>query len=202
MRTKINLLYFIQILLISSLLSCNDSIDFNKKGNLPEINEDSLVSGNQKAVQVQIFSFLEWYKSKFDTISSINLIIIPDTEGGLYSINFNNIEEYLKVFVKSKFFSKSFINKKRKYFIDCDERMKREKQNSGPPIGLEYDIILQTQEIENTFDSISKMTFSNFVERGDSASIDIELLNRLKINLIKECDFWLIDEIQLKNRQM
>lgn len=160
--------------------------------NLNELNKT-----NQKTIENQVNIFLKWYKDKYDTLSSITLINIPDIDSGIYSVNFNNTEKYLKIFTKSGLFTKNFIEEKRDYFKICNDKMIKEKQNDGPPIGLEHDLILLTQEIDETLNNIKNASFSNFTVEGNRVSIDVAILYKIKIYLIKENDKWLIDKIEL-----
>ncbi|MFO0322312.1 MAG: hypothetical protein ACK504_07790 [Bacteroidota bacterium] len=161
-------------------------------------NQENLA--NQKTLKNQINIFLNWYKTKFDTLSTIMLVSIPDTDVGIYSVNFSNTEEYLKVFIKSKLFTQNFIEDKRKYFNTCNDKMLKDKQNQGPPIGLEHDIILLTQEIDETLNNIGNASFSNYKEKDNKASVDVTILYKIRIYLINEDRKWLIDKIEIAPR--
>ncbi len=197
----------IKIIYLSALLplfvGCNDS--YTQSGNNStgvdsvQITTDAsnVNQSNQKAIEDQVNIFLEWYKSKFDTLSSIMLVSIPDTDEGIYSVNFNNTEEYLKVFAKSGLFTRNFIEEKKKYFITCNDKMQKEKQNQGPPIGLEHDIILLTQEIDETLNNLGNVSFDDYSEKGNKASIDVAILYEIRIYFVKENDKWLIDKTEV-----
>jgi hypothetical protein len=191
-------------LLLTVFFGCsnsNDNADNNRAVTDSTVNMSNNTNqetlANQKAVENQVSAFLNWYKTKFDTLSTIMLVSIPDTDAGIYSVNFNNTEEYLKVFIKSGLFTQNFIEDKRKYFNTCNDRMLKDKQNQGPPIGLEHDIVLLTQEIEETLNNIGNASFSDYAEGENKSSVDVTILNKTKIYLVNEKNKWLVDKIDV-----
>jgi hypothetical protein len=185
------------------LLNCSDNQTTTAAMTAEKDSIDAVVPSEnpEPLVKNQVNGFLQWYKANFDTLSTISLVTIPDTDKSFYSVNFGNTEEYLKVLKQSGFLTKKFIEDKRAYFQKSNERMHKEKQKDGPPIGLEHDLILLTQDIDNTLPEIDKVTLKNYTQSENTAHIDAHLINQLTFTLVKENDRWLIDNIALANNQ-
>lgn len=204
MKTRKTNLLLVLCIIVFCIYSCANNNNENSSL-VSEIKKDSLVessasmSNNKGEVEKRVSNFLIWYKQKYDTLASIALVTIPDNDKGYYSINVNNTEEYIKVFSKSGFVTGKFLRTQREYFKNCNEQMQKEKQSNGPPIGLEHDLILLTQDIDNTLSEINKANMHDYNETENAASINVSLLNELKFSLIKENNNWLIDKIELSN---
>jgi hypothetical protein len=94
-----------------------------------------------------IRNFLRWYKQNQEKIDSIALIrgrAAEDT--GRYVIDFDGVKKYLAVLRSSGYFTDSFLLDKEAYFQKCEKNLAVSKQNDGPPEGLDFDLLLLTQE--------------------------------------------------------
>lgn len=105
-----------------------------------------------------IKGFLEWYKTNFDRMTSLqNSVVSLDSNSTQYRVNFANAEKYLAALRSSRFFSDKFLQDKLQYFKDADKNLVKGKQNDGPPEGFDYDLLLYTQEPEAVLDKYNSL---------------------------------------------
>lgn len=148
-----------------------------------------------------IVRFLHWYKENYDTISTIRMIDIADTEEGLYSLNVGKVEAFLKKIQSSELVSQSYINNMRIYIMENGRKMEAMKQKDGPPVGMEADLILLTQEAEETLKNINNIKVVDAtVDLNDIYILVIENIYKLKFSLNKNKEQYLIDDISIPNK--
>jgi hypothetical protein len=192
--------YFFCSILLIIIWSCN-----NKPQSQYQLNQESsqIKYKNQpellkyKSVQT-VIHFLQWYKNNYDILNGMNLV--NNASGDYdstqyYSVNFKETGAYLSKLAASGFISDKYIKSRKEYFMDCNEGMKKYPQNDGPPVGFEADLILLTQEIDGTLESIDHPNIFEAKETTNTSYVKIEVLTQLNFTLSKYNGKWLIDKI-------
>ena len=128
---------------------------------------------SEQAIKV-VEEFLKWYKGNYGKISEFSLV---DTSGEFYSVDLSTCEEYLLLLNNSRYISSNYIKKWRTYFEKYSEQYKTALYSDGPPDGFEYDFILNTQEIDETLQSIDHIEILEciIIDNGHQ---------RVKVNII------------------
>jgi hypothetical protein len=116
-----------------------------------------------------------------------------------YRINFVKTEEYLSVLKSSGFFSESYIMNARSQFKKIDFTLQKTKQNDGTVDGLDYDLILHSQEPEAMLENLSGIRLEIINTSKDKVIVKM----KTKFNqdtyslyyLTKEGDKYQIDKI-------
>ena len=102
----------------------------NSSDTLTNIRPDSHSLNDQPTKT--IIDFLSWYRDHQD----IQGCLVSNSCNGydstkFYSVDFNATEKYLNELFKTGFISTVYINKRRKYFADCDKYFKANPENDG-----------------------------------------------------------------------
>ncbi len=113
-----------------------------------------------------------------------------------YSIDFDKVELYLSVFKNTNFVSSKYIDYWRTYFQEIDEKLKKEPQYDGVVWGLDFDLVMQTQDYSD--EDFGRASVKIFESRGSYATIEIDFTNNyiLRYRLSKENNKWRIDKIE------
>jgi hypothetical protein len=152
---------------------------------------------NQKyleSIQVKtVLSFLKWYKDNYTKINIFD--IVRKNNNGYYSVDFAQVEKYLASLNNGEYLSSEFINKEREYFKKCDSSFKKNLQNDGPPVGLDFDFILLTQDTESAFIAINNPMLLAVKIQDKDASIKIDIDMRLEFKLKEINGKWKINDI-------
>ena len=149
---------------------------------------------SEQAIKV-VEKFLKWYKENYGKISELSLV---DTSGESYSVDLSTCEEYLQLLNNSGYVSHSYIKKWRTYFEKYSEQYKTSLYSDGPPEGFEYDFILNTQEIDETLQSIDDIEILECIIKDDVHQlVKINIMpSVLTFSLAYNPDMgWLIDDI-------
>lgn len=102
--------------------------------------------------------FFKWYKTQFEYLDHQIFPVDMDFKSHKpYRINFNETEKYLSALKASGFFSDEYIMNTRAYFKAVDGKLKKTKQNDGPVDGLDYDVIINSQEPESILENLEEL---------------------------------------------
>jgi hypothetical protein len=173
------------------LISCNE-----KKEN--EIIRNKTVNEN-KSEELKIVNFdtcklckdfLYTYQKNYDIIYAKDYINYE----GTFSINFENFEYFINKVQLKYYFTEKYISEFRRKILEIDQKLKETPQNDGTIEGLEGDVFLQTQDIEDCLNQImnKKITCTQISEN----EIEINFSNNhiLVFSIIENK----INEIKLK----
>ena len=164
------------LIVIIAITSCDNYINFNKNSHSNKINNIDVNKNNNDSIIYinQVKKMLYWYKNNYNEINSIELVdLIGNGDSIHYEINYKSVELYLSKLRKSYLFSDNYIIEAKNYFIKCNENLVENYQSDGPPSGLEYDLLLFTQEPSYLLDNIEKLTYIINI-RGDNCVITID----------------------------
>lgn len=155
--------------------------------------------------------FFKWYKTKFEYLDHQIFPVDMDFKSNKpYRINFKETENYLSFLKSSGFFSDEYIINNRSYFKAIDEKLKKTKQNDGPVDGLDYDIVINSQEPEVILEDLNGFKFTVVRSSNDYVAVKITTkfnqntysIYTLKKNgskyLINKIDFFIDGLIQKK----
>lgn len=93
--------------------------------------------------------FLTWYKANYDQVNHIQFAPLTANDiAGYYRVNFDSVAKYQQHLKASGYFSDKFLADQLQYFKTVSHELEKSHQNDGPPEGLEYDLLLYTQEPE------------------------------------------------------
>lgn len=103
-------------------------------------------------------SCLKWYKTRIHYINtSIHFVDINMQRPTTYRINYNETEKYLSILKSSSFFSDKYLNYYRSYFQKIDSNFQKTKQDDGEPEGLDFDLIMHSQEPESILQNLNEI---------------------------------------------
>ena len=184
-------------LVIINILACSDTQTEKTYNKIVLTNKDNTDS-NRESVEKTILGFLNWYKNNEDKLGQINLI-----KGGLpekttnYSFDFVATRKYLFELKRSGYLSDSFINNLQKHFIEVDDYLKKYPQNDGPIQGLDYDIIMKSQDYMDVWSNLDNVKILNKDINNDKAYLKLEFggYYKTKYFLTKRDGLWLLDNI-------
>jgi hypothetical protein len=167
-----------------------NSINANK----PELNDST---------KSFITDFLIWYKRSYYIDSLDQNYLVPaslDTiYTDIYSVDFEKADRYIKVLHNSGFFDEGLLHKINAYLKECNESMYNYKITDGAPIGLDFDLILLTQEIQNSFNLIpDSISHISTLETGNEYIHNIKLTYDIEFRLKNEQGKFLIVNINDK----
>lgn len=144
----------IKIGLIFIAIACKGSAA-NTTYRIYEKNYTVLNKRQESNTIVFLKTFFKWYKTKFEYLDHQIFPVDMDFKSHKpYRINFKETEKYLSVLKSSGFFSDDYIMNTRAYFKAVDEKLKKTKQNDGPVDGLDYDVIVNSQEPESILENL------------------------------------------------
>lgn len=147
---------FINLLIILALNTAPVSVNASSiPANVHSVVRYSKGSQYDKST-IFLQSFFKWYKTKFNYLDHHIYFVDMDLKNNTpYRINFAKTEEYLSILKSSGFFSESYIMNARSYFKKIDLTLQKTKQNDGTVDGLDYDLILHSQEPEAILENLS-----------------------------------------------
>ena len=148
-----------------------------------------------KEIKELIYNFLKWYKNNYEDLMSITLVpaSIDQNANNLYKVNFNKLDLYLEKLKSSGYLSNGYISNLRNYVKNCNSKMIKNSQTDGPPEGLDFDLVLATQEVDDTLAKIDQIIFNQVEINKDTAVVKIKLVYDLTFKLKKVNGKWLID---------
>jgi hypothetical protein len=189
------LLPFIALLLLSA---CNIHTEKDTTSASAYFNGTVGPEINQSVLEEKVRGFFDWYTTRIDSLVDIQLVDNSGVEDtGLYAINFDSTEAYLRIVTASGIFTSDYIGDKRAYFRLCHEKMRRDSVRSTTPYGLDADLILLSQEYEEDITNFSEATFSNYTETENGASIDVTIIYTLRMDFVIQGDRILLDKIDI-----
>ena len=164
----------------------------NKKG-------EDIQPGLTKEPAKTVINFLKWYRENEKELSKIQMVNMPPIEetNSFYTVNFDETERYLTELKKSGFVSDKYLERRRDYFKKADIKLRQDPVNDGPPDGFEFDLILLTQDIDDTLEAINNPKLISSQITKDNAIVKLDIMMRLEYKLSKQGDKWLIDHIQV-----
>ena len=145
-----------------------------------------------------VVDFLNWYRENYEKISKIQMVNMPSFKdpNSFYTVNFDEIEEYLIFLKTSGFVSDKYLQQWRDYLKKAGIKLEQDKVNDGPPEGFEFDFVLWTQEIDETLEAINDPKLISSKITRNKAVVKIYILMRLEFKLSKQNGKWRIDDIQ------
>ena len=150
-----------------------------------------------EAIQTPIvIDFLKWYKKKYHEISTLSLV---NTSEEHYYVDLSECEAYLNILKSSGCVSFKYIEQMRTYFKTYFEQYKTALYTDGPPNGFDYDLILLTQEVDDTMQAIEHIKIMECViidSTHQKVKVDImPSILTFSLSYNKETG-WLIDNIE------
>lgn len=122
-----------------------------------------------------IRSFLYWYKSHKQNMNTSYLVPEwSDTLNNVYHVDQDSLRKYILYIKKCKYFTNRFSYSLREYIKRMGDSMTSVGQTDGYPLGLDYDLILQTQESKEILSSIENLKISTIDSVGKTISVQLE----------------------------
>lgn len=146
-----------------------------------------------------VISFLKWYKANYKEVNNYELVNYKESMNDstkYYSVNFAETDKYLEKLKSSKLLSIEYLETWKSHFIKCEQNFQENPQNDGPPEGFDYDLVILTQEIDETLSSIEKPIVINVSESSEKATVNLKIYMELSFKLTKIDGNWLIDKIE------
>ena len=135
--------------------------------------------------------FLISYQENYDKIYERDFI----NYDGNFSINFDNLEYFIDKSQMKKFFTDKYITNFKDKLLKIDENLKKTLQNDGIIDGLESDVFLRSQEIDECLNQIAnkKITCNQLEE--NKVKVDFGNTHILIFTLSENK----IDDIEIKD---
>jgi len=146
-----------------------------------------------------VISFLKWYKANYKDVNRYELVNYKESlhdSTKYYSVNFAETDKYLEKLKSSKLLSNEYLETWKSCFIKYEQNFQENPQNDGPPEGFDYDLVILTQEPEETLSSIEKPIVINVTESSEKATVNLNIYMKLSFKLSKIDGKWLIDKIE------
>lgn len=147
-----------------------------------------------------VISFLKWYKVNYKDLNGEDLVDYKEYEGDTakyYSVNFDKADKYLEKLKSSKLLTAKYLEAMKSHFIESEKNFKKFHQNEGPPVGFDYDLVLLTQEIEDTISALEIPTVISVSESLENAVVNIDIYMKRSFKLSNIDGKWLIDKIEI-----
>lgn len=158
---------------------------------------DASTVTQMEATQVPIVvDFLKWYKKKYHEISTLSLV---NTSEEHYSVDLSECEAYLNLLQSSGYVSFRYIEQMRLYFETYFEKYKTALYTDGPPDGFDYDLVLLTQEVDDTMQAIEHIKIMECVMTDSThQKVKVDIMPSIltfSLSYNQETG-WLIDHIE------
>ena len=198
--------YFIFLLYIILLISCrNQSIIGNISTDTTTQNDVTNSSDSSKTPEKTVFRFLRWYKENEEWIHSQFFV-----DGGLedsltfYHINFAKVNNYMASLRSSGCLSEAYLQDLKDYLVLCNKRLQKYPQNDGPPDGLDFDLVMKSQDYEHIWDNLSNAKLIHKRIQAGNADIEIRFasLTTEKYFLSLHGQNWKIDSIGMSFKRL
>ncbi|WP_051189392.1 hypothetical protein [Daejeonella oryzae] len=143
-------------------------------------------------------NFLKWYEENMERLKQFDLISgKPGDSTKAYRVNFGETEKYLAELKKSGFVSDQYINQFRNYFKIADANLEKYPQYDGPAQGFEFDLVLQTHDLDETFHLAKKGQYVLKPQSPDTTKVYIRLTTIVMLlKLTRSGNSWLIDSLE------
>ncbi len=191
--TLISLIFFV-------LVSCDFSVKNKVDSQRTEKNASTTISSEEEPAKT-VIEFVKWYRDNMSSLNNIELINnaysdAPDSTK-LYSVNFKNVDRYLKEIKKCGYVSDKYINQLLTYFKTGDKYLLENPEYEGPPEGFNFDLVLWSQDYQEDLDNIDNTKFSLLANGENRKEIEAKFFggSTLQFKLSKHNNKWLIDEI-------
>jgi hypothetical protein len=151
-----------------------------------------------------VMEFLNWYKSNHERLNKMNMVInyVNGTgpTGKNYQVDYKGVEKYLTELKKSGRIGPKYVEKARNYFKKCDADFAANPQNSGPPKGFDFDLVMHAQDFDSELANLDKAEIkSEIIESNSYALVMIKFTSGrvIKYELAKQNNQWLINDISI-----
>ncbi|OWY22026.1 hypothetical protein C7N43_06335 [Sphingobacteriales bacterium UPWRP_1] len=162
----------------------------------------SSATGKESPVKV-VKKFLTWYAQNLHRLQTINLVgaapLVANDTTQYYVVNFAGTEQYLQELRGSGCISGTYVENWRNYFSRADDNFRQNPQFEGPPDFFDYDLVMQSQDFEEDFDSPNRQQVVKEWQKKNNAGVvvffpysGLKLSYRLSFTEGK----WQIDDIE------
>lgn len=191
---------FINLFFIFIFIQCNSKDSSLEEGRRIDIENynlkiDDQINSDSTEIIKTCKNFLLWYRDNFSRIDSIQLV--PSSKDSdlynYYYVDTVNLKIYLDIILSSNLVSENYISSLKEYIFSCDKKMRESNQNDGPPEGLDFDLILSTQEVRESLNKIREAKPFIFTLEENKSVVSIILAYELRFTLIKIDYKWVID---------
>jgi hypothetical protein len=153
--------------------------------------------------------FLRWYSNpRQEALNSLPLVPASLTDDGdttdIYKVDFKAAEQYISPFRASGFVSDNYLANELSVIQAADSLMQAERQWAGPPLGLNYDRVVFSQDPQADLEKLIR-TKPTVTIRKDTARVFFAQLPKpedmregadLEFLLVWQQSKWLIERIR------
>lgn len=181
----------------TEILPISDSKVFKEEDTL----QKEMDNISEKEIDTSVFNteaeliskFLSFYQENYDSINDKDFL---DVNNEYYRIDFEVVDDYLNK-LDSTYLSNIFKKRLLNNMKNIDLKLQSSLQNDGIPEGLEFDMILKTQEVDEILNMIKKKKYHietcKDIENCYLLNISnlhclLFYLNKGKISAIKICN--------------
>lgn len=183
---KLSLILFVVI-----LASCN-----SKEKEIAKTQTETLIQDEKENEKVAV-AFYKWYASD-DNIQNFNVMKTVKDSTDYYAIDFEKAEKYLAAFKKTGLVSDKYISGQRDYFKECEAEFEKNPANDGPPYGLDYDLVMHSQEYDEDLANIDKIKVVEIYRKSSNSKLKLLFFagGKVDVTLSKVNGKWLIDKTE------
>lgn len=141
--------------------------------------------------------FYKWYATD-KKIKDIEFLKDLKDSNNFYAIDFKGTEEYLTTLKQTGFVSEKYLQTQRDYFKDCEKYFQENPENDGPPYGLDYDLIMLSQDYEEDLANTDKIKVEEIYRKDNQSMLKLLFFGggKIDVTLSKTNGKWLIDKIE------
>ncbi|MCW3104747.1 MAG: hypothetical protein JWO09_3187 [Bacteroidetes bacterium] len=180
------------ILLSLLMLGCTNNNAPSDKPIEDRTAKSEVPAGSEQVIST-VRDFLTWYKVNYKSVNGFN--IVSKNDSLQYRVNTDECGRMIEKLRSSGYFTKNALDGLQAYFAKCGENFLKTRQNDGPPDGLDGDLVLCTQEIEECLSKIETAEYKDVSIDGTSAKVTVQLIYDLPVKLKKEDNAWKIEKI-------
>ena len=154
---------------------------------------DSEIYPDAEEVRRRVIAFLTWYKNHIQEANRIPLV--NQTAGKPYSVNIKNGEGYLTYLKSSQMLTDAYLNQWRVFFKERQEGFRLNPQYEGPPIGIDYDLVMLNQDVDMQLAALDSLKMGKLFVVSNIATVGFTLIDTYEFRLVRQNGRWLINEI-------
>jgi len=156
-----------------------------------------------------VIKFFKWYfnfeNNANKTQDTVIDPIVNGEESGLpYRVNFKSARKYLEKLKKCDMLSNYYLKELQKYFVRCDSNFVKHPQRFHVPHGLDFDLVMKSNDYDNIENNIDNSVISFYKRKGNKVYMKLDFIIKYSISnrvesyhfqLSKHKGKWLIDKI-------
>lgn len=182
-------------IIIILLISYKGEFQFDKQFMYSQ-KSDNYLGTSDTLITNKVHDFLSWYQYNFKSLEEWQFIDFGN-DSIPYSLNLTKTDAYIEYLNNSQYFTTHFIDSISNYFNSISDLLIDFPQYDGQVAGLDADILLRIQEIDETILLISDAKIELLESSESEATVYAQLIYPRTFKLTNLNGFWKIDAISI-----